>query len=210
MANERLDFVHKFVPAPGSNRRTLVLLHGTGGDESDLIALGQMLDGEAALLGIRGKVMEGPMPRFFRRLAEGVFDEADVAFRTHELAGFLAAAVDAYQLDATQLVAVGYSNGANIAASLMLLEPSVLSDAVLLRAMVPLVPERLPDLAGHHVLMASGRQDPIIPADNAQRLSELLTQAGADVALHWSDASHGLLQAEVEFAQRWLANQTKN
>lgn len=206
MQNVELDFVHKLVEAPGQSRRTLVLLHGTGGDESDLLPLGRMLDGEATLLGIRGKVMEGPMPRFFRRLEEGVFDEADVVFRTHELAAFLQRAVAAYDLDATNLVAVGYSNGANIAASLLLLEPAVLAHAVLLRSMVPLVPEKLPNLRGRRVFMASGRHDPILPADNAERLANMLKQAGADVDLQWSNAGHGLLQNELEQARTFVAS----
>ncbi|WDL99489.1 alpha/beta hydrolase [Alicyclobacillus sp. ALC3] len=201
-----LGFVHRLVQAPGQSRRTLVLLHGTGGDESDLLPLGRALDSDATLLGIRGKVMEGPMPRFFRRLEEGVFDEEDLVFRTHELADFLRKAVAAYDLDALELVAVGYSNGANIAASLLLLEPNVLAHAVLLRSMVPVVPAQLPNLAGRKVFMASGLHDPILPADNAQRLADMLKQAGAEVDLQWSNAGHGLLQHEVEQARSFVAS----
>ena len=206
MQNEGLNFVHRLIQAPGQSRRTLVLLHGTGGDESDLLPLGRALDPEAALLGVRGKVMEGPMPRFFRRLEEDVFDVEDLVFRTHELADFLRGAVATYGLDAANLVAVGYSNGANIAASMLLLEPDVLTHAVLLRSMVPLVPEQLPDLTGRRVFMASGLHDPILPADNAQRLADMLKQAGADVDLQWSNAGHGLLEHEVEQARAFVAS----
>jgi phospholipase/carboxylesterase len=200
-----VDFIHKFVPAQsGHHQTTLVLLHGTGGDEEDLIPVGQFLAPDAALLGIRGKVLEGNAPRFFRRLAEGVFDEADLIYRTHELARFLEAAINAYSLDSTGLVAVGYSNGANIAASLLLLEPTILSAAVLLRAMVPLEPSELPNLKGRNVLMQSGRRDPIIAASSSERLAALLKQAGAEVTLNWENAGHGLLNPEFHVAQSWL------
>jgi predicted esterase len=202
-----VDFIHKFIPAAsGDNAVTLVLLHGTGGNEEDLIPLGQFLAPDAALLGVRGKVMEGHAPRFFRRLAEGVFDEEDLIFRTHELARFLEQAVEAYSLKADGLVAVGYSNGANIAASTLLLEPTILSAAILFRAMVPLEPQSLPDLRGKQVLILSGRHDPIVPAANAERLAGLLKQAGADVTLKWQDAGHGLVHAELQTAQAWMKN----
>jgi phospholipase/carboxylesterase len=202
-----VDFIHKFVPsASGDNAVTLVLLHGTGGNEEDLIPLGQFLAPDAALLGVRGKVLEGDAPRFFRRLAEGVFDEEDLIFRTHELARFLEQAVQAYSLKSDGLVAVGYSNGANIAASMLLLKPTILSAAVLFRAMVPLEPQSLPDLRGKQILMLSGRHDPIVPAANAERLAELLKQAGADVTLNWQNAGHGLAHAELQTAQAWMKN----
>src|SRR6266478_6575321 len=133
------DFIHEFVP--GSSERTLLLLHGTGGNERDLIPLGHELDPGASLLSPRGKVLENGMPRFFRRLAEGVFDLEDLTKRTHELADFVIAAAQRYKIDMKNIVAVGYSNGANIAASMLLLRPEILSAAVLFRAMVPLVSE---------------------------------------------------------------------
>ena len=204
-----MDFIHKFIPSPtGQNETTLVLLHGTGGNEEDLLPLGQFLAPNAARLGIRGKVLEGGMPRFFRRLSEGVFDEEDLIFRTHELAQFIEAASQTYALNPARLVAVGYSNGANIAASSMLLEPNIFSAAVLFRAMVPLVPARLPDLQGKSVLMQSGRQDPIIPATNSEQLADLLKQAGADVTLNWQNNGHGLTNPELVLAQTWLNQQT--
>ena len=140
-----LDFIHQFIP--GSSDRTLLLLHGTGGDENDLIPLGRELDPAAALLSPRGKVLENGYPRFFRRLAEGVFDLEDLKQRTDELADFVVAAAEHYHFDARKLVAVGYSNGANVAASILLRRPGVLPSAILLRAMVPFIPEELPNLS---------------------------------------------------------------
>lgn len=200
-----MDFIHKFIPSTADdNKTTLVLLHGTGGNEEDLIPIGQFLAPDAALLGIRGKVLEGAMPRFFRRLSEGVFDEADLIFRTHELARFIEDAAKMYALNPERLVAVGYSNGANIAASLLLLEPTILSAAVLFRSMLPLNPEKLADLQGKHVLIQSGRHDPVIPASNSERLAELLKQAGAEVALNWQNTGHGLTNPEFVTAKKWL------
>jgi predicted esterase len=200
------DFIHEFVP--GISDRTLLLLHGTGGNERDLIPLGRELDPNAALLSPRGKVLENGMPRFFRRLAEGVFDTEDLKKRTNELADFIAAAAKHYKLAADQIVAVGYSNGANIAASTLLLRPERLHAAILFRAMVPLVPENLPDLSSVRVWIGAGDQDPIIPASEAQSLAELLRDAGADVTIRFANASHGLTDAEVKTAGRWLGELT--
>lgn len=144
------------------------------------------------------------MPRFFRRLAEGVFDEEDLILRTHELARFVEEAVQTYALNPKRIIAVGYSNGANIAASLLFLEPTVLSAAVLLRAMVPLQPKVLPDLTDKRVLMLSGRQDPLIPSHNTEKLADLFGQAGADVTLKWQDAGHGLTNPQIAIAQAWM------
>ncbi|MFD1678018.1 alpha/beta hydrolase [Alicyclobacillus fodiniaquatilis] len=197
--------MHKFIPSPtGQNDTTLLLLHGTGGNEEDLIPLGQFLAADAALIGVRGKILENGMPRFFRRLSEGVFDEEDLIFRTHELARFIEEATKVYALNTERIIAVGYSNGANIAASMLLLEPTILSAAVLFRAMVPLQPEQLPDLKGKPVLMQSGRRDPIVPATNSEQLVELLKQAGADVTLNWQNAGHGLLNPELVMAEKWI------
>jgi predicted esterase len=197
------DFIHEFVP--GSSNRTLLLLHGTGGNERDLIALGRELDPSAALLSPRGKVLENGMPRFFRRLAEGVFDVEDLKYRTNELADFVAAAAENYGFSRDSLIAVGYSNGANIAAAMLLLRPEVLSTAILFRAMVPLVPENLPDLSLVHVWIGSGSEDPIIPTSEAQRLVELLRSAGAQVTIHLAKAGHGLTNGDVITARNWLS-----
>ena len=199
-----LGFVHRFEPGDDSGV-TLLLLHGTGGNENDLIPLGKELAPGAAILSPRGKTLEHGMPRFFRRLAEGVFDHEDLLFRTHELAGFLEAAAEEYSFDRDKLIAVGYSNGANIAASLMLLHPGLLRAAVLFRSMVPFEPETMPDLSGMPVFMAAGRMDQMIPADNTQRLAEILTEAGAEVDLRWRDIGHGLTYEEVNEAKEWLA-----
>ena len=196
------DFIHEFVP--GISDRTLLLLHGTGGNEHDLIPLGRELDSNAAFLSPRGKVLENGMPRFFRRLAEGVFDLEDLKKRTNELADFIKAAAKHYNLAADRIVAVGYSNGANIAASLLLLRPETLRATVLFRAMVPLVPEQLPDLSSVRVWIGAGDQDPIIPASEAQRLVELLRRAGADVTIRFANASHALTETDVKTARRWL------
>jgi phospholipase/carboxylesterase len=196
------DFIHEFVP--GSSNRTLLLLHGTGGNEHDLIPLGHELDPNAALLSPRGKSLENGMPRFFRRLAEGVFDVEDLKQRTNEVADFVGQAVQHYKLAADQIIAVGYSNGANIAASMLLLRPEILHAAILFRAMVPLVPENLPDLRSVRVWIGAGGQDPIIPPSEAQRLAELLRHAGADVTIRFVNATHGLTEADIRTARHWL------
>jgi len=196
------DFIHEFVP--GTSNRTLLLLHGTGGNEHDLIPLGHEIDPAAAILSPRGKVLENGMPRFFRRLAEGVFDLEDLRKRTNELANFIAAAAKHYKFAAGQIVAVSYSNGANIAASMLLLRPEILSAAILFRAMVPLEPKNLPDLSSVRVWIGAGNQDPIIPTSETQRLVELLRSAGADVTIRFFNAGHGLTNREIETAAQWL------
>lgn len=196
------DFIHDFVP--GTSHRTLLLLHGTGGNERDLIPLGRELDPNAALLSPRGKVLENGMPRFFRRLAEGVFDLEDLKYRTNELADFVAAAGEHYGFTSDNVVAVGYSNGANIAASMLLLRPEIMHAAILLRAMVPLVPDRLPDLSSGRVFIGAGDQDPIVPASEAQHLVELLRRASADVTIRFAKAGHGLTNDDLEAGRHWL------
>jgi predicted esterase len=198
------EFIHRFIPAPSSSPRTLLLLHGTGGDENDLIPLGRDLDPEAALLSPRGRVLENGMPRFFRRLAEGIFDEEDVIRRAHELADFVGAAAARCELDPQRVIALGYSNGANIAAAILLLRPEVLTGAVLFRAMVPLTPPVLPKLAHARVFLSSGEQDPIVPKENAERLAAMLREAGANVTLRFESTGHALTPGDVEAAKRWL------
>jgi phospholipase/carboxylesterase len=200
------DFLHEFVP--GNSSRTLLLLHGTGGNERDLLPLGRELDPDASLLSPRGKILENGMPRFFRRLAEGVFDLEDLKMRTNELADFVAAAVRYYKLAAGDIVGVGYSNGANIAASILLLRPEMLSAAILFRAMVPLIPDTLPDLSSVGVWIGAGNQDPIIPTSEAQRLVSLLRGAKADVTIRFFETGHGLTSDEIETAGRWLKDLT--
>jgi predicted esterase len=200
-----LGFIHRFIPATDvAGADTLLLLHGTGGNESDLIELGRSLVPDANVLSPRGKILENGMPRFFKRLAEGVFDEEDLIHRTHELADFVATAAGHYGFSPKRLTAVGYSNGANIAASLMLLRPGVLHRAVLLRAMVPLIPEQTPDLTGTDIFLASGITDPILPLENARRLAAMLRGAGADVKHLEIPTGHQLTSAELDATRIWL------
>src|SRR5437773_3581138 len=180
------DFIHEFIP--GDSPRTLLLLHGTGGNERDLIPLGRELDPNAALLSPRGKVLENGMPRFFRRLGEGVFDMEDLKYRTNELADFVAAAAQHYGFASDNLVAVGYSNGANIAAAMLLLRPEILPSAILFRAMVPLHPKTEPNLSSVRVWIGAGTEDPIIPMSETNALADLLRRAGADVMTRYFQA----------------------
>ena len=203
-AEPSLGFHHHFVPSTAPNRRTLLLLHGTGGDENDLLPLGRAIDARANLLSPRGKVLERGMPRFFRRTGEGVFDIPDLRQRADELAHFVAEAAREYKFDVDRVTALGFSNGANIAAALLLLHPHVLQSAILFRAMVPLDPERHPDLSGRSVFLAAGRHDPIVPAENTEQLARMLRNAAANVTLHWTDAGHQLTGPEVDTAEEWL------
>jgi phospholipase/carboxylesterase len=199
-----LGFIHRFVPGTRPGAVPVLLLHGTGGNESDLVDLGRSLAPGAPLLSPRGKILENGMPRFFRRLAEGVFDIPDLKFQANELARFVRDARVRYDLGDSPPVALGLSNGANVAAALLLLHPGTLSGGLLLRPMVPLVPDPLPDLAGVRVLIAAGRRDPIVPPAQSQALGDLLKRAGADVALNWSNGGHGLVQDDLAAAERWM------
>ena len=210
MPAAELSYTHRFLPATADTSPfTLLLLHGTGGTEDDLIPLGTRLAPGAALLSPRGKVLENGMPRFFRRLSEGVFDLDDLKRRAHELADFIAAASVAYSLNPARIYAVGYSNGANIAAAVMLLAPEVLAGAVLLRAMVPLRPEKMPDLHAKPVFISAGRRDPISVPAQAEALTALLTSAGALVTLNWAETGHALEASELARAGPWLARVSK-
>jgi phospholipase/carboxylesterase len=206
--SDQLGFTHRYITSQDRSDKaglTLLLLHGTGGNEDDLLPLGRELDPNARLLSPRGKILEGGrIPRFFRRLAEGVFDIEDLKFRTHELAGFVEKASRFYGFDAHKVVAVGYSNGANIAASMLLLKPQTLSGAILFRAMVPLVPDNLPDLSNKRIFMSSGLRDPIATRQEAETLSGLLKQASAIVDLQWQNSGHELTQDDVHAARQWL------
>jgi phospholipase/carboxylesterase len=197
------EFIYRFVPPKGEGVPPLLLLHGTGGDENDLLQLGTLVSPNSALLSPRGRVLENGMPRFFRRLAEGVFDEDDVRRRALELADFVDEARLRHGID--RPVALGYSNGANIAAALMLLRPGTLAGAALLRAMVPLSDPRHPDLSRVPVLIASGKVDPIVPASNSARLAAMLRDAGADVSHQTLPVGHQLSRADVALVRDWLA-----
>lgn len=197
--------VHRWEPGAVPGGATLLLLHGTGGDENDLVPLARLVAPGTAVLSVRGNVLEHGAPRFFRRLAEGVFDLDDLHRRTGELARFVAAAAARYGFDAGRVYALGFSNGANVAASLLLSHPSALAGGALVRAMVPFEPGAPARLAGKAVLLSQGRADPLIPAAGAERLAEILRSAGADVTLAWQQAAHGLVQGDVDAIQRWLA-----
>lgn len=204
MTDALATYVHRYLPPQGDDRRTLLLLHGTGGDENDLIQLGQMLAPDAGLLSPRGTVLENGAPRFFRRLAEGVFDLDDLHSRTKDLIGFVSAAAEEYGFDRKQLIAVGFSNGANIAGSVLLTDPDVLSEAILFRPMVPFVPEQPLNLTDKRVFIGAGRSDPIVPAEHPERLADLLRVFGADVTLSWQQGSHALTRPDVSAAYEWL------
>ncbi len=198
-------FVHRFEPGSRADAPPLLLLHGTGGDENDLLQLGVSISPGSPLLSPRGRVIENGMPRFFRRLAEGIFDEEDVRHRAFELGEFVESARERYGIGAP--LAVGYSNGANIAAALLLMKSRALSGAILLRAMVPLTDPPGADLTGKPVLILSGRRDPIVPADNADALAVMLSTAGAKVDHRILPVGHQLSQADLTLARTWISEQ---
>jgi predicted esterase len=201
-----LGFVHVFEPPKTAADPILLTLHGTGGNEQDLLAVARTFGASAGVLSPRGKVLERGMPRFFRRLAEGVFDLEDLRLRTNELAEFLRAAAAHYRFDVSRLVAFGFSNGANIAGSLLLLRPDVLAAGALIRAMVPLVPEPMPLLSRTRVLISNGERDPLVSSSETQRLTELFRAAGAEVTLAWQPGGHELTEADVSAARAWLSS----
>jgi predicted esterase len=201
MAN--LGFEHVFQSASTGSAPTLLLLHGTGGDEHDMLPLGGLMPG-ANLLSPRGQVLEQGMPRFFRRIAEGVFDVDDLRRRAADLAAFVAAAAVEYGFDATRVSAMGFSNGANIASAVALLHPGVLRGAVLFRAMVPLEPDPPPALPGFRVLISNGKMDPIVSPGETERLAKLFQRSGADVELHWQPAGHQLMPTDFSAARKWF------
>ena len=184
---------------------TLLLLHGTGGDENDLVPLAELIHPGASILSVRGNVLENGMPRFFRRLAEGVFDEEDLVFRTEELHEFLNQAAVNYQLDRENIVAVGYSNGANIAGSLLFHYANSLRGAVLYHPMVPRRGIPLPYMSGIPVFIGAGTNDPICFPEESEELKQLLAAAGADVTLHWESYGHQLTRMEVDASASWFA-----
>jgi phospholipase/carboxylesterase/glyoxalase family protein len=197
-------YVHRYLAPQGDDRRTLLLLHGTGGDENDLIQLGQMLAPDAALLSPRGTILENGAARFFRRHSEGVFDLPDLHARTKDLVAFLAAAATRYGFDPAKVFAVGFSNGANIGTSMLLASPESLAGAVLFRPMVPFVPEQPVSLSGKRVFIGAGESDTVVPAGHPDRLAELLRALGADVSVVWQPAGHSLSRADVSAAYEWL------
>src|SRR6478672_13079678 len=224
----QLNFKHRFIPSSSSSSSlkqqhttsnlnqkqkrtkddneslTLLLLHGTGGDENDLIAIGQMLSSSVSLLSPRGKVLENGMPRFFKRLAEGVFDMDDLKLRTKELADFVKDASKVYSFDLNKTIAVGFSNGANIAASLLLSYPEILKGAILFRAMIPFIPENMLDLSDKKVILSAGTFDPIVSKSQIEGLLNIFQKSGADVTLKWQQSGHNLTQKDIFDAKEWL------
>lgn len=208
----QLGFIHKFIASENmkdsSSTVTLLLLHGTGGDENDLIPIAMTLEiTTASILSIRGKVLENGMPRFFRRLAEGVFDIEDLKFRTYELANFIQNASRRYAFGLNRVTVIGYSNGANIAVSVLLLCPEILSNAILFRPMIPVVPDTLPDLSDKHILISAGLHDPIIRRHQTADLVDLLSNAGANISIQWQNSGHELTQREVIAVKEWVSSE---
>jgi phospholipase/carboxylesterase len=209
---DQLGFSHRFLASDHNNpdnpekSMTLLILHGTGGDENDLVPIARMIGpARASIISPRGKVLENGMPRFFRRLSEGVFDLEDLKFRTHELADFLQDASEFYGFSLGQTVAIGYSNGANIAASMLLLRPEVLAGSILFRAMVPFIPEPIPNLSGKLMFMSSGLHDPIVSSRGTKDLFDLLKKTGSNVSLEWQNSGHELTQKDLSEAREWLS-----
>lgn len=205
---EDLGFIHRFVPVdePAAGD-TLIVLHGTGGDENDLISIGQAIAPGAAILSPRGNVLENGAPRFFKRMAEGVFDPKEVRSRAAELARFIRAATITYRLDPARVFALGYSNGANIASTVMLTEPGILRGSILFRPMLVYEPPEQNDLTGSAVFISAGRIDSIVPVDSVERLVALFESARAKVTLKWQLAGHSLMPSEVREASEWLTLQ---
>ena len=196
------DFEHVYMP--GKIPATVLLLHGTGGDEKDLIPVGRGLAPGAALLSPRGKVLEHGAPRFFSRIAPGVFDEKEVRSRAAELAAWIHDAVVHYQIDATKLYALGYSNGANIATAVMLLHPGTIAGAALLRPMQVITPDPLPQLHGAPVLISAGQHDPTVHVSDAEKLADVLANSGARVDVAIQDASHELTPGDFNLIKQWF------
>ncbi|MBB6671225.1 alpha/beta hydrolase [Cohnella nanjingensis] len=196
---------HLYQPGTDANAPVLLMLHGTGGTERDLLPLARIVSPSSSVLSVRGNVSENGMPRFFRRLAEGVFDEEDLVFRTEELNGFLDEAAAQYGFDRRNVIAVGYSNGANIAGSLLFHYADALRGAILHHPMVPLRGRQLPDLSGVPIFIGAGQNDPICSPAEIGELTALLEGAGASVAVHWENAGHRLTQTEVDAAAAWFA-----
>lgn len=204
------DFVHIYVPPPGPDSGyTLLILHGTGGDEESLVPLAERILPGAAVLSPRGKVLENGMPRFFRRFSEGVFDLDDLRVRTRELTEFIFKASEIYSFDRSKLIAAGYSNGANIATSILLTFSDVIPYAVLFHPMVAFVPDVLPDLSGTEILITAGTNDPIVAPDGTEKLAGLFREAGASVEIFWHDRGHSLVREEIMAARSFLLESLK-
>lgn len=203
--NEPFKYIHQYTPGKDANETvTLLLLHGTGGDEHALSGLGRMLIPGAGQLSPRGNVLENGMPRFFRRFAEGVLDVDDLKKRSDDLADFIHQTSIHYGFDEQRVIAAGFSNGANIAAALLFLRPAILHAAILLHPMIPFMPDSLPDLQGKPIFIGAGRADPLVPHEQTEQLAALYRQAGASVKLFWQNGGHSVSLEEVKAARDWL------
>jgi predicted esterase len=189
-----------------NKKLTLVLLHGTGGNEEDLILLGKKIEPKASILSPRGKVLENGMPRFFRRLSEGVFDLEDLRIRSHELADFIQKCSVHYKFDLERTIAIGFSNGANIAVSIFFLRPELFQGAILFRAMVPFIPNSLPNLSNKRILLSAGLEDPIVSKTETENLYALFQKTNANTTLKWQPSSHNLIQEDILVAKPWMLN----
>lgn len=204
--------IHKFIKGLNASRPTLLLLHGTGGDENDLIPVGKMVDQDANILSVRGEIIEQGMPRFFKRLAPGVFDEQDLIYRTSQLHDFIDQASKTYDFDRSDVIAIGYSNGANIAANMLMQIPFSLRGAILMHPMLPRKGGVVPSLKGVQVLITAGNNDPIVPLASTQALKKVLDEHQADVSLSWFKFGHKLSSEEMQFIIKWyqaMVNQSQ-
>ncbi|EDL65937.1 alpha/beta hydrolase [Bacillus sp. SG-1] len=201
---------HIFKQGNKENGPTLLLLHGTGGNERNLLPLAEMIAPGYSVLGVRGNVSEHGMPRFFRRLAEGVFDEEDLVFRTKELKKFIDESAEKYGFDRNNVLAIGYSNGANIAASMMYHYNDAVQGAILFHAMVPLRSVDMADLSGTPVFLGAGENDPLIPAQETKELADALRSSNADVTEYWTRGGHQLTREEIEQAADWFKEKYQN
>jgi len=195
--------IHKFIKGTNPSRPTLLLLHGTGGDENDLLPVGKMIDQEANMLAVRGEVIENGMPRFFKRLAPGVFDEQDLMYRTSQLNDFVDQASKTYDFDRGDVIAIGYSNGANIAANMLMQIPYSLGGAILMHPMLPRKDGEIPSLKNVPILITAGNNDPIVPLASTQALKKVLDDHEGNVSLSWFKFGHKLSSEEMQFVIKW-------
>lgn len=198
---------HRHIFEKGTSpKKVIVLLHGTGGNEHDLLNIGRHIDSEASLLGVRGNVVEAGMPRYFKRLAEGVFDEEDLFLRAQELYDFLKDSLEHFAPERELVTVVGYSNGANIAATVMLKHRSIFDKVILFHAMVPYRNQDMQVLKESTIFVGAGKNDPIIPKNETEELIEVLRKQGASVTEKWYEFGHQLTMDEINDAREWYVS----
>ncbi|MET0979630.1 MAG: alpha/beta hydrolase [Candidatus Saccharimonadales bacterium] len=189
----------------GTNKRTLLLLHGVGGNENDMSQVGQLIDPDASRISPKGKVVINGYARYFTRRDDASFNPTEVDHETNDLARFIDAAQEQHHLTDSQLIAVGYSNGANMIASLLAKHPTLIKKAILFRGMLPVIFSEHPDLNGVDILLVNGKDDSIMDKARVTQLSAFLTDHGATVSLHWIAAGHQLTSEDIALAVQWLA-----